>query len=193
MKQSSRLSAAGIVITILCAGVVGPQHAAAAPTVDWGRTTAVAAPSAGGESLQAGFQALSHKVAAEARERMIYGIPQNPQDAFAGVPACSSVDAMMFRAFTLDEAVDFLKPCADGLSQRYGLPVTIEQGPVGVDGCRSTTPGIIVHVPATINPGNHILMDLSYSLREKRNAKLLGFPAGIVSGTLYGRTKASAK
>jgi hypothetical protein len=189
MKRTSRLSAAVVAMSILFAAASSPRHAAAAPGVDWDDASA----SAAGGSLQAGFQALNRKVASEAPERTIYGTTQRPQDAFAGLPACSGVDAQTVQTYSLDEAVDALKPCADALSQRYGLPVTVEAGSVGVDGCRSTASGILFRVPATIDPSSHILMDLSYSIREARHSELLGLPAGIVSGSIYTRPKASAQ
>lgn len=164
-------------------------NAAAAPSVDWDHASAVAAVSPAGASLQADFKALADKLSMGPKERIIYGVPQTMQDAFSGVEACSILDAKFFRALSIDEAVQSLDACAQGLSQRYGLPVTAEQGLVGIDGGRKAVLGIIIHVPASIQPGNHILMDLSYSIREQRQGRLLGFPAGIVSGDPGGPKK----
>jgi hypothetical protein len=175
----------------LAAAVLAAAQAVAAPSVDWDRTTSAAALSPVSESLRADFQALNRKLSAEGPQRMLYGIPQKPQDAFAGAAGCDRLDAMFMRAFSLDEAVRFLQPCAQGLSQRYGLPVTAEKGAVGVDGSRGEALGIQLRVPASIKPGNHILMDLSYSLRELRQGRLLGFPAAVISGSLDGRPAVS--
>ena len=177
MKKIARL-----VLSLVAASPILAVRVCAAPSVDWDQVSAVAAISPAAGSLAADFKALADKVAAEPHERVIYGVPHKVQDAFSGVAACSILDARFFRALSLDEAVQSLESCAQGLSQRYGLPVTAEQGLVGVDGGRKAVLGIIIHVPATIQPGNHILMDLSYAIRDQRHSILLGFPAGIVSG-----------
>ncbi|MCX5797748.1 MAG: hypothetical protein NTY77_19835 [Elusimicrobia bacterium] len=177
MKKIARL-----VLSLVAASPILAVRVCAAPTVDWDHVSAIAAISPAGESLAADFKALADKVSSEPKERIIYGVPHTMQDAFSGVAACSILDAKFFRALSIDEAVSSLEPCAQGLSQRYGLPVTAEQGLVGIDGGRKAVTGIIIHVPASIQPGNHILMDLSYSIREQRQGRLLGFPAGVVSG-----------
>ena len=176
---------------VVLAAVLAAAPAAAAPAVDWDRTTSAAALSPVSDSLRADFQALNRKISAEGPQRMIYGIPQKPQDAFSGAAGCASLDAMFLRAFSIDEAVRFIQPCAQGLSQRYGLPVTAEKGVVGVDGGSGEALGIQIRVPASIKPGNHILMDLSYTLRELRKGRLLGFPAAVISGSLDVRAAVS--
>jgi hypothetical protein len=165
------------------AGALFCAAAAAAPVVDWDGAASGSAASVSGESLQAGFQALSQKVAAEKKTAVIYGVPTQYQDAFAGIPACNEIDAMLLRAFSLDEAVASLAPCMQGLSERYSIAVSAEKGAVGVNGGLDLVAGIVIHVPAEIQSGNHILMDLSYAIREKRHGKILGFPASVVSGT----------
>ena len=182
MIQELRTQKMKTLYILALAALLSPALAAAAPAATWDQ----AAPSVSGADLQAGFQALHRQVSAEKQDRIIYGVPQHANDAFAGVPACSNLDAQFLRAFTIDEAVSFLKPCADGLSQRYGLPVTAEKGSVTLDGTSTIVPGIVIHVPAAIKSDNHILMDLSYAIREQRRGQLLGFRAGVVSGSVVG-------
>jgi hypothetical protein len=129
----------------------------------------------------------SRLAAAATQERVIYGVVQQRQDAFAGDPACSVVDALPIRAFGRDEAVRALAPCMRELSQRYGVVVRAESGAVGMDGGRDEAPGILIHVPAEIKKDCPILMDLSYSIREQRKGRLLGWPAGVWSGSLDGQ------
>jgi len=173
-------------LIVLAAATLAAAQAAAAPSVDWDRTSSSQL-SLVTESFRADFQALNRKLSAAGPQRVIYGVPQRPQDAFADTAGCTDVDAMFLRAFSLDEALRFLQPCVQGLSQRYGLPVAAEKGVVGVDGGRGEAWGILIRVPASLKPGNRILMDLSYSIRERRQGRLLGFPAAVISGSLDGR------
>jgi hypothetical protein len=178
MKNTARL-----VLSLVAALPILAVTASAAPSVDWDQSSVGAvALSPAGESLAADIKALSDNVSNESATHIIYGVPQKMQNAFAGIDACSVMDAQYLTAVSLDEAVQALGPCAQGLSQRYGVTVTIEQGPVGVDGGRQAVQGIVFHVPANIAKGNHILMDLSFSIRDQRHSTILGLPAGIVSG-----------
>ena len=119
-----------------------------------------------------------------AQERVILGVVQRVQDAFAGDTACAVADAQPLQAFAPEEAVRALSPCAQALSRRYGVEVRAELGMVGIDGGRDKTPGILIRVPGEIDKGCHILMDLSFAIREKRKGRLLGQPAGVWSGDL---------
>ncbi|MCX5797402.1 MAG: hypothetical protein NTY77_18075 [Elusimicrobia bacterium] len=118
---------------------------------------------------------------------------QQRQDAFSGAPACSVTDARPVRAFDREEAVRALAPCMRELAQRYGVAVSAEPGAVGVDGGRAEAPGILIRVPAEIRPGCHVLMDLSFAVRERRQGRLLGWPAGVWSGSLAGPEPVSAE
>lgn len=118
---------------------------------------------------------------------------QQRQDAFAGGSACSVADARPVQAFSREEAVRALAPCLRELSQRYGVAVSAEPGAVGVNGGRDEAPGILIRVPAEIRPDCHVLMDLSYAVREQRQGRLLGWPAGVWSGSLDGPEPVSAE
>jgi len=123
-------------------------------------------------------------LAAAAQERVVSGAMPQRQDAFAGGSACAVAEAQPIRAFGLEEAVRALAPCLRELSQRYGVAVSAEKGDVGVDGGRGVAPGLLIRVPAEIRKDCHVLMDLSYAIREKRRGLLLGWPAGVWSGSL---------
>jgi hypothetical protein len=110
-----------------------------------------------------------------------------------GTPACAIVDAALTRAPGIDEAVSSLSSCMQALSQRYTVAVKAHKGTVGVDGGRGQAVGILIQVPAEIQKGNSVLMDLSYSISEQRKGKLLGFPAGVWSGDLDGPLGLSAQ
>ena len=82
-------------------------------------------------SLRADFQALNHKLSAEGPARIIYGVPQKPQDAFTGAAGCDRLDAVFIRAFSLDEAVQFLQEMnatvhklAPGIGTPYSFATT---------------------------------------------------------------------
>jgi hypothetical protein len=131
-------------------------------------------------------------LAAAPQERVIYGVAQRPQDVFLGDAACAVVDAQPARAVSIEEAVRALAPCMQGLSQRYGVAVSAEKGFVSADGGLSETPGVLIRVPAEIRKDCHILMDLSYSIRERRGGRLFGSPAGVWSGSLERQEPVSA-
>jgi hypothetical protein len=133
------------------------------------------------------------RLAVAAQESVIYGVVQQRQDALAGGTACAVVDAQSTRAVDLDAAVRALGPCMQDLSQRYGVTVNAVKGAVGVDGGRSTAAGILIQVPAEIRKDCHVLMDLSYSVREKRKGLLFGLPAGVWSGALEPQDSLSAE
>ncbi len=126
-------------------------------------------------------------------ERVILGVVPQRQDVFAGGSACVVADALPIRAFGRDEAVRALGPCMQELSQRYGVAVSAEPGVVGINGGRDEVPGILIHVPGEIKIDCHILMDLSYSIRERREGRLLGWPAGVWSGRVDGQEPVSAE
>ena len=111
------------------------------------------------------------------------------EDALSGVPACVAAEAAYPLPGTLDDAVTSVAPCAAGLSQRYGLDVSAAQGVLGNRNGRGEVMGILLQVPASVPKGNRVLMDLSYAIRDLRNGILLGFPAGVWSGSLEGGTQ----
>jgi|GEM_PF-3545639 len=127
--------------------------------------------------------------AAEGPLRLVYGAAVFPEDALAGVPACTAAEAAAPRPGTLDDAVGLLAACAAGLSQRYGLDVRAAKGVLENGEDRSDGMGILLQVPASLPKGSRILVDLSYAVRERRNRMLLGFPAGVWSGSLEGGTQ----
>ncbi|MBI5240074.1 MAG: hypothetical protein HY926_06350 [Elusimicrobia bacterium] len=157
----------------LAAAAFCSSPAAAAPSVDWDGAVAVAQASPFAESLRADLQAFRARVRAENAELREAAAPSQPKDAFASAPACASADAVYFRAFSLEEAVRFLQPCAKDLSKAYGLPVSIEKGLV--DG----KPGILVGVPAMLPQESQVLSDLDCAVREQRKGRLLGLPASV--------------
>ncbi len=111
------------------------------------------------------------------------------EDALSGVPACAAAESSPARPATLDAAVGSLAPCAAGLSQRYGLDVAAAQGVLGNRDGRGEVMGILLQVPASVPRGSRVLVDLSYAIRDLRNGILLGFPAGVWSGSLEGGTQ----
>jgi hypothetical protein len=133
------------------------------------------------------------RLAAATPEPVSHAVAPQRQDVFAGGPACVLVDARPPQAGGIDEAVGALAPCMRELSRRYGVPVSAEKGAVGIDGGRGEAPGILIRVPAVIRKDCHILMDLSYSIREQRKGRLLGMPAGVWSGSLDAQVPVSAE
>jgi hypothetical protein len=124
------------------------------------------------------------RIAAAAQQSVIYGVVQQRQDVFSGSSACALVDAQPSQASGIEAVVTALAPCMQELSRRYKVAVSAVKGDVGVDGGRSKAQGVLIQVPADIGRDCHILMDLSYSIREKRKGLLLGLPAGVWSGSL---------
>jgi len=168
---SSALAAAAL----LCAGFCAPCSAQA-PAVDWDGASASAGSFAANDSLRADFRALDAQMAAERQDRL--ADPAQALDVLASLPACAMVDAVYFRALTADEAAASLKPCAQALSQRYGVQVLVERRPVSVDGV-GAVPGILLRVRGDGPAAVLALRDLGTSVRDLRRAKLMGAPAGV--------------
>ena len=100
------------------------------------------------------------------------------KDIFSTIKECSIIDAEFFIALNLKEAVETLKPCAQALSMRAGIPVSIvdELTPAGASGS-----ALELRLGAGSKLASAFMRDLNYSLRIRKHV-LLGHPVKIVRG-----------
>ena len=103
-----------------------------------------------------------HAAEPHAVSRFVYA------DAFAGIEACTVVDAKFIMQPTIKDSLQMLKPCLDEVSRSLNAPVFAEQEPNG---------GIEIVV---LGSKNESVIPVLNSTVAKRHEQLFGYPASVV-------------
>jgi uncharacterized protein (DUF1810 family) len=107
--------------------------------------------------------AVVHAAAPLVASRFVYA------DVFAQVPACSVVDAKFIMQPTMQEALNMLKPCLEGVSRLTEAPVSANE----------TNYGKAIEI-VVLGEKNENVIPLLNSTVIKRQNHLFGYPATVV-------------
>lgn len=99
-----------------------------------------------------------------------------PKDAFAGLDACTIVDAVFVRQPTIEEAISYLQPCMEAVSKKYSEQIVtyVQESHQELRKEKS----IVVEVGTENGP--FAFRDLKYAVKI-RKLHLLGWSASVIN------------
>jgi len=102
-----------------------------------------------------------------------------PEDAFAGVGECGTLDIKTIRAWTLEEAADLASPCFKAVGSKYGSAMVLKAGFLTAASLGNPAKTGLV-LKTDVAPGSKAHRDLASSL-ARRGDEILGHQVRLLT------------